>query len=270
VAGRLIETVSNPLSDAADVAAEVSKDVSLSAKILRIANSAYYGTPHEIASIQTAVVRLGFKVIHTMVLSLTVFDMFPAAKKASRFDRSAFWRHCVRCGIYSRCIAESGKLRGKVDSEEAFCAGLLHDIGKIVMEQYLHDDFCQALEYAHKQAKSYYEAESEVLGYTHTDVAEILISGWDLPDSLTGTIISHHMPFSGIVPQTEKQSAVCHLADWFCHGALSGIPDQGMQPPIDSRALDIAGIDEAAGIAIAARFEKQQEEMSAFFELLGG
>lgn len=153
VASQILEYINHPGISTNDIGSLVSQDISLSAKILRLANSAFYGMPRSIGNINEAIVLLGFKVLYTMILSLTVFDMFAGDKLSARFNKKMFWKHSLLCGLLSKLIAEA--VPGKnTDTEEAFCAGLLHDIGKIVMEQYLHDDLHKAIDYGNKSTMS--------------------------------------------------------------------------------------------------------------------
>jgi len=216
IASKLMKIISSPNTNADMVAALVAQDVSLSAKVLRLANSAFYGIPKSVNTLKSAVVVLGFKIIHTMVLSLTVFDMFGKndSKKAI-FDREAFWQHSLKCGTTARLLAQKRKQNMPLDPEEAFCAGLLHDVGKVVMEQYLHTDFHKALLYARAHRISGFEAEKHVLGYTHSDVALWLTTSWSLPDEILQPLIYHHEPDSA---QNCSDSVIlCHTADILSH-----------------------------------------------------
>ena len=105
VASRLMAVINNPATSSSDVAFIVGQDLSLSAKVLRLANSAFYGMPRSITNINNAVVILGLRVINTMVLSLTVFDMFPGDRKSALFNRQAFWRHSLGCGVIAKMMA---------------------------------------------------------------------------------------------------------------------------------------------------------------------
>jgi HD-like signal output (HDOD) protein len=212
IASRLMRIVNAPATSANTVAAVVAQDVSLSAKVLRLANSAFYGIPKSINTLNSAVVILGFKIIETMVLSLTVFDMFAGGGGgAALFDRKAFWRHSLRCGVTSRLLAFRRRKIFALDPEEAFCAGLLHDIGKIVMEQYLNADFHKALHHARMYDISSFEAEKAVLGYTHCDVASWLTGAWSLPDEIVQPLVCHHEPDEA--EPCAEAVIICHVAD---------------------------------------------------------
>ncbi|MDG5816693.1 HDOD domain-containing protein [Chitinispirillales bacterium ANBcel5] len=236
VASHLMRMINDPLTSSTDISALVSQDLSLSAKILRLANSAFYGIPHSITNINNAVVILGFKVIHTMVLSLTVFDMFPDdRRKTALFDRRAFWIHSLCCGLAAKMLAFRVKKFTLFDPDEAFCAGLLHDIGKVVMEQYMHEDFHHALETAHKKEIPLFDAEEMELGYTHSDVARHLISGWGLPQEIFTPIIKHHALSED--EEVKDITALCNLADWLCYETGNKINPELISPPLNKECL---------------------------------
>ncbi|HEX7510906.1 MAG TPA: HDOD domain-containing protein, partial [Chitinivibrionales bacterium] len=242
IVGRVLRIVNNPESCAKDLAAAVEQDVTLSAKILRLANSAFYGIPKTVTSINGAVVILGFKVIRTIVLSLTVFDMFPGDSKSPLFNRTAFWRHCTSCALIARSLAR--RLTGvyPFDAEEAFCAGLLHDIGKVVMEQYIHEEFHGALRHAKTASLSPYQAEMEKLGYAHTDVAQWLTQRWDLPAALHIPMVFHHDPLAA--PQCGAMAALCHFADHVCYDLKLTIDESYTAPPVHAEVARKLGISE--------------------------
>jgi HD-like signal output (HDOD) protein len=133
------------------------------------------------------------------------------------------------------------------------------------MEQYLHNDFCQALDKAHTRAVSFFQAENEILGYTHCDVAQWLIARWDLPDSLSGPITCHHAPETG---NDAESVAVCHLADWLCYDRTMTEPDGEIEPPLDERAFVTAGVGKDCLEAVRKRFCESQDSLSIFFGLL--
>lgn len=213
IASRLMRIVNSPTTSADTIAALVSQDISLAAKVLRLANSAFYGVPRSINTLNNAVIILGFKVIQTLVLSLTVFDMFTSDDdKDPVFDRNEFWRHSLKCGVISRLLAYKRKRSLlALDPEEAFCAGLLHDVGKVVMEQYLNHDLHRALRHAMVRNISDFEAERRVLGYTHCDVASWLIGTWSLPDEIEQSMVCHHEPEDATVRADAVM--ICHIAD---------------------------------------------------------
>ena len=268
IVARVMHIVHDPSSSSNDVAFIVGQDLALSAKVLRLANSAFYGMPHTITSIHNAVVILGFKVINTIVLSLTVFDMFPHEKKSSLFNRTAFWRHCTSCALICRFLSQ--RLRSFVlfDPEEAFCAGLLHDIGKVAMEQYLHEDFHKALKHAKHKKISLYEAEKETLGYAHTDVAQWLTANWQLPEAISMPLLHHHDP------QNAKDHAdivaLCHYADYLCYEMKLTIDEDYAPPSLVRPAVDKLDISPEDVEALRLVLSDELEKVNAFCDIAEG
>ena len=269
VALRLMSIINNPLTSSSDVAFVVGQDLSLSAKVLRLANSAFYGIPRSITNINNAVVILGLKVINTMVLSLTVFDMFPEDNRTiPLFNRKAFWIHSLSCGLIAKYLASRIRKVILFDPEEAFCAGLLHDIGKVVMEQYLHDDFHQALEYAAQQKKPIYQAEKEILGYTHTDIAEWLTESWCLPSEIQLSLIHHHVPENAL--QCRDIISLCHLADWLCYETGMVIDTNYKAPELQQNCISLLKLPIHDIETIKEILPSELEKTSIFYNIAHG
>jgi HD-like signal output (HDOD) protein len=229
IASRLMTMVNDPLVSTSDVAAIIAQDPSLSSRVLRLSNSAFYGMPGKINTIHHAVVLLGFKIITTIILSLTVFDMFPEHRRSRRlFDRKAFGLHSLCCGLIARRLARNVKKRFLFDPEELFCAGLLHDIGKIVLEQYLHEEFHTALTIARDRKIPPYRAEMECLGFSHAEVAEWLTAGWGLPAQIAKALAMHHEPEPA--DRLIDSAGICHVADWLCY-VMGIVIDVAYQAP---------------------------------------
>jgi putative nucleotidyltransferase with HDIG domain len=265
VASRLIRMVNNPETSSKEVAAIVGQDLSLSAKILRLANSAFYGMPRKINNINTAIVVLGFRVISTLVLSLTVFDIFPQDKKSALFNRKAFWRHSLSCAIIAKYIASRMQRFVLFDPEEAFCAGLLHDIGKVVMEQYLHEDFHNALKNAMYRKSPVYETEKAVLGYSHTDVADWLTKHWDLPEKLRSGIVYHHAPHEP--SEDSSLAALCHYSDFLFYDMKLSEEQGYTGPTLHPVSVEHLGIPPDVIDDLTKSIEAEMEKVSVFFDI---
>jgi HD-like signal output (HDOD) protein len=266
LASRLMSIINNPLTSSSDVAFVVGQDLSLSAKVLRLANSAFYGIPRSITNINNAVVILGLKVINTMVLSLTVFDMFPGDNHStSLFNRKAFWIHSLSCGLIAKFLASRIRKVILFDPEEAFCAGLLHDIGKVVMEQYLHDDFHQALDHAAQQKIPIYQAEQEMLGYCHTDIAEWLTETWSLPTEIRYSLIYHHNPTNAT--QCKDIISLCHLADWLCYETGMVIDKKYEAPELQENCITLLKLLPQDIDSIKEQLPEELEKTSIFYNI---
>ncbi|MFP4416466.1 MAG: HDOD domain-containing protein [Fibrobacterota bacterium] len=242
VVSKMIELVDNPKTSAASLAWLISTDQSLTARILKLANSAYYGFSREISTVNMAIVVMGFNAVKDMGLSLSVFDMFKKSAPAGSFDISRFWEHSIGCGIASRLLAQRYQHR---IAGEAFVAGLLHDIGKVILDQYAYEDFVKIMSLASSCAATLDEAEESVIGVGHATVGEWLAEKWRLPIIITQSIRYHHTPWDC---GTDKiPVAIVNLANYLCH--ISGIGHSGRNAPIapDDRVWDIFN---QAGIAL--------------------
>lgn len=266
IASHLIHVINDPLTSASDVAFIIGQDLSLSAKVLRLANSAFYGIPRSITNINNAVVILGIKVINTMVLSLTVFDLFPEDKKTKAvFDRKKFWLHSLSCGVISKFLAAKVKKLILFDPEEAFCAGLLHDIGKVVMEQYLHDDFQKALAISVEENCTLYEAEIKVFGFSHCEVAEWLTQSWSLPFDIQLPMIYHHTPQDAL--QCQEIVLLCHLADIICYEVGMTIDPSFRAPELQPGAIETLKLTNEDVEEVKNVYYKEVEKLTSFLDI---
>ena len=152
----------------------IERDPSVSLRLLRWANSALFGQPSRVETVQRAVVILGTEMVQGLVLSMSVFDALSGdTAEVDGFSREAFWDHSIACGTTARLIARQ---MGAVDkaADRAFTAGLLHDLGKLVEDRYCHDRFGQAVALARDKKITLRETEQEVLQITHMEVGAYL------------------------------------------------------------------------------------------------
>lgn len=191
VAMEVMSLVRNPDSSMADIVKVIQNDPSITTKILKIANSAFYGMRQRIDTINRALVVLGTNEISNLVTSIAVFKTFPVNPDKPSFDRKKFWSHCALSGEIAKSI--SIKLGMKTMSE-VFTAGLLHDIGKIILDQYFHDDFIEALDLSYSQKLPLYETEKSQFGVTHAQIGGWVSERWKLPRNLIDCILYHHKP----------------------------------------------------------------------------
>jgi HD-like signal output (HDOD) protein len=204
----IADIVNDPDSSASDLADVISGDVGLSAKILKLSNSAAFGFSREISDIQHAIALLGFRQTQALAMSVPVFENLI---KMAKFDFQSFWRHSLRCAKLSRLLSLALSRRG---NESAFVAGLLHDIGQVVFAMSVRGKQEQA-DALHSAAHiSPIAAEEKVLGITHAEIGYHLGEHWLLPPTLTAAIRYHHAP--ELQPQPQDISGVVFLANTFC------------------------------------------------------
>ena len=200
---RVMEIVLDERSSSKDLAREISHDQALTAKILKIVNSAFYGFYRQIASVEQAVVILGYKEIRSIAITVSVVDMIGSKHSRASFDRKKLWEHSIGVGMISDIIRENCCRF----EEAAFVAGLLHDIGKVVLDEYFAPEYDPVVQRFQEEERSLVDIEQETLGITHAEVGYILAERWNLPKSISHAVLKHHQeprsdsstPLEGIV-----------------------------------------------------------------------
>ncbi|PIU46272.1 MAG: hypothetical protein COS94_10705 [Candidatus Hydrogenedentes bacterium CG07_land_8_20_14_0_80_42_17] len=193
IAMRIIQTANNPKSAADDLSKIILSDISLSAKVLKLVNSAYYGIRNKVANVRQAIVILGFNTIKSLALSTAIMDKFATSGDIEGFSRGNFWKHSLGVAITAKLIAKRVVKQRELE-ENYFMAGLLHDIGKIILDQYFHEDFVKVLVHMKITHLSFHKAEIETNGLTHAEIGGLLSGQWQLPDELVAAIRFHHTP----------------------------------------------------------------------------
>ena len=193
VVTRVMQTINDPTTSAADLNRLILGDPALASKVLRLVNSSYYGFPRRISTITHAVVILGFNTVRNLTTSLGVFTAFDPGGQATALDRDKFWAHSLGVAVAAGVVARRKNIPAKA-VEEVFVGGLLHDIGKLFLDQYFPDQYAIALKLAAAAKISVWDAEKTALGVGHALVGKRVAEKWNLPPSLTSMIMLHHQP----------------------------------------------------------------------------
>lgn len=196
IAVRMLELTSNADADIRDLTNVLRGDQSLTAKILSVANSGAFGARGRITSLDQALVRLGFRMVRNVVLAVTVFGYFPEEPAADadqdRLDRTEFWKHSLAVALLSQRIARRIGNRS-VLPDEAFLAGLLHDLGKVALDAVFPKAYRRVVARAAQNHSDVTDAEHAILGVDHTVAGRRLAERWKLPSSLRDVIWLHHV-----------------------------------------------------------------------------
>jgi len=203
----LQEVLGNPRSSLRDIAAVVSHDPGLSALLLKLANSAFYGFSGRVDTIERAVGLLGAAEVHALAAGAAVSTLFRDNPYPDLLDIPLFWKHSVACAIVSRFLAERS---GQKNPERFFLAGLLHDIGKVLLAVAEPEMVAMALDVARRGNLSALRAEKHVFAFDHAELGGRVIAKWHFPDSLALIVAGHHDPqLCGHDPEP----ALAHVAD---------------------------------------------------------
>ncbi len=265
VANQLLKIINDPTTTAVDVANLISRDLSLTSKVLRLANSAFYGIPRTVTTVQNAVVILGLKVINTMVFSITVVKMFPGDGNHPLFSRKKFWTHSLACAVLSRQLALRMRKFTLFDPEECFCAGLIHDIGRIVLDQFFHENFLKAIKKSMDGKITLLQAEQDIFGFSHMDVGDWLTSRWELPQDIRIPIVFHHTP--GKTEYAREITTLVHLADNLCYDTGYILPGIDTKPTLDTILVAQLGFTSEDLDAVKATAAEEIEKFHAAFEI---
>jgi HD-like signal output (HDOD) protein len=191
---RLLEMVDDPETSARGLAQAISTDQVLTARVLKLANSSYYGFQQKVGTVSLALVVLGFGAVKDLALATSVMNVFGNASKDPHFDMRAFREHSVAVGVASRCLS---RILRVATAGEAFTVGILHDIGQVVLHEYHPDAFLETRRLVREEGRSLLEAETTVLGAAHPQVGGWLCRRWNLPEAICQGIDLHHGPFPG-------------------------------------------------------------------------
>jgi putative nucleotidyltransferase with HDIG domain len=261
VVAKVIQVVSNPLTSASDLSRIITVDQALTAKVLRLANSAFYGFPFRIKNITQAVSILGFDTIRNLALTVSVYKVF-TGENESDFSHQDFWKHCVGVAICASLLAKKIKYRSP---EGAFTAGLLHDIGKNFFEQFMHKEYRDVMKLAKERNISVYEAEMEVMKIDHTIVGKMMAEKWNLPHELTVGIASHHHP-----EQETQENVMAHIinvADIICKKKAIGFSGDYVIMPISKEGRELFSLNEAGETELMNDLDKELKEAEAFVNM---
>jgi putative nucleotidyltransferase with HDIG domain len=188
---QVLKLVDSPNASPRQVGTLIERDAGLASKLLKTANSSYYGMPGKVRTVSQAISVMGLSAVRSVIVSQIYQQMTSGRAQARRFDRIAFWQHSLAAATAAKILA---RLKGYNDPEEAFLAGLLHDAGRLVLDRFLPNEFDQVITLSLERVCTLIEAEREVLGYTHLEVGEMLAELWQLPDRLREAIRTHHDP----------------------------------------------------------------------------
>lgn len=241
VAAKAIQLAEDERSTAMDLANVLSSDQALTAKLLRLSNSAYYGYARRIGTVREAVILLGMRTVRSVAVASSIIGGFDV-RPIQGFNRDLFWAHSVCVGLVAEAIARTTRV---ARPEDAFTAGVLHDVGKLAMMLVEPASFERTVRLVH-QGWPWADAEREAFGVRHQDVGSRLAQRWKFPEALVSAIRHHHP--ERISPSIDSMDDIVTAANLACnrHGLACGFdwtqhpehwPTQAL-PPMADQAID--------------------------------
>jgi putative nucleotidyltransferase with HDIG domain len=211
VATRAIQLAEDERSAAMDLATVISSDQALTARLLKLSNSAYYGYARRISNVREAVILLGMRTVRSVAISTAIIDAVRLPHlETTRFDQDLFWAHSVTVGIIAEVIARETRV---VRPEDAFTAGVLHDIGKLAMILADPASFAEVIDLVEAEHMKYRDAELAVFGFGHELVGARLAARWKFPEPLFAAIQAHHQPVAAIESMADIVAAANLVAN---------------------------------------------------------
>jgi HD-like signal output (HDOD) protein len=250
VYARLSMTLANPRSSAAAIADIIAEDAGLAARLLRLVNSPFYGFGARVDTVSRAVVLVGTRQISELALATSVLRMFEGIP-ARYVDMKALWLHGVATGVAARVI---GMRRGDNNVERLFVAGVLHDVGRLLIYRAV-PDLAGEIMRDERGDELLTEIEQERLGFDHADVGGALLHAWNLPERLEDAVAFHHRPSAD--RRSPIESATIHLADIVAHTVGAGTSGERLVPPLDPAAWSLLELPVSALSSIVEQTRRQ-------------
>ena len=211
VAMEIIELAGDPRAEADDLLDAVRRDPALAMRLMRSINSSYYALSEKVTDLKQAITLLGFKEVRNLAMTAYIAQLFRQTSDHGTYSRRGLWTHMVGTAMVARLTAQTC---GRVQPQEAYLAGLLHDVGFILIDQHLHRPFMQVID-ALTERSPVCGVESKFLGFDHAALGEYVAVRWRLPGHVAATIGNHHTPAAYNGPHTDMVNIVA-LADYLC------------------------------------------------------
>ncbi|MCK6410835.1 MAG: HDOD domain-containing protein [Azonexus sp.] len=251
----LLTSFDNEDVDIAAIVRLISRDQGLAARVLRVANSSFYGLQSKVASINEAVVVIGFRAVRSMVLAVGVTGLFKV-DKCPGFDLRSYLRHGVGVALVARALASH---YGR-NPEMAFTGGILHDLGQLALAANFPGELSAALAYREQHDCPLVVAERDLLGIDHAAIGGILAENWSFPDTLRAALADHHAPAAATA---DSLADLIHIADAVSHGLGLAACRHDLVMPVDRTAWQRLGVDAAVLTAILPQVMQDMEETCA-------
>jgi putative nucleotidyltransferase with HDIG domain len=233
---RLNNAITNPRTSVTEIGRIISEDQGLTARLLKLANSPFYGYPSKIETIFDAVLIMGTKQIQDLALATSIITVFKGIPHEF-VSMDTFWHHSIACGVIARVVAG---YRREQNVELFFTAGILHDIGRLVMFSKASEKYMEIMLHCRQHNQLLFKAELEMMGFDHAELGGALLKRWNLPPNLTEMVAFHHNPLKAY--QFSTETSIVHVANIIGHALQIGNSGDPFLPPLHEAAWDQLGL----------------------------
>ena len=254
----ILRLCDDPDSNTRDIAVLIEKDPVLTTKLLKLVNSSYFGLSKELYSVNQALVLIGYNNMKNMVLSTSMLQVFKQETQVGSFSRRALWKHSIGVGIVARFLSKRYKVG---NPEQAFVAGLIHDVGKVIVDWFFHDQFVEVIKLVDQESCWIRDAEEQVMEVTHEEVGSYLATRWNLPDMFRETIAYHHEPSRA--QEYQSLAAVVQVSDSIIRQLKVGYGGDSTVPVMDGSFAEFLSTEETVDDLLPC----VQEELDNFSDL---
>jgi HD-like signal output (HDOD) protein len=237
---QMLEALESPTTTSERIADIARNDPALTAKLLQLCNSAFFGFSREVSSVEEAVQLLGVGIIQSLALAVPMFSNFDSTKCPS-FPLEQIWNHSAETGLLARWIAHHHLVNGPQLSEQAFAAGVLHDLGKLIIAENLPGEYEAVMKEAKEKSVPVFEIERKAFGATHADIGAYLLTLWGLPLPLIEGVAHHHEPQLFDNKEFSLVGAV-HIANSLKHEQAK--PGEMVHSPINMAYAETVGVSD--------------------------
>lgn len=230
------EIMSDPNSDLKELSSIIKTDMSITSRLLKMANSAYYGLSGKVSSVDHATVLLGQKTLGEVITMASISGLLDSALNGYNLEPGDLWLHSLAVSFGSKILAEMKKPEL---ANDAFIAGLLHDVGKIILDKPLLERKDAVDAFMEDDQQTFLNAESEILGFDHAEIAFDMCNRWNIPKTITVAIKYHHYPSRS---QGDELSYILHIADYMATLSGIGIGTDDILYEVEEGAMEFLGL----------------------------
>lgn len=261
ITARIVEVVEDPRATAHDMHEIVKNDPALAAKILKVVNSAFYGLPAQIASLDRAIVMLGLSAVKNIALAASLARLFTPGTISEHFSARDLWRHCIAVGVCGRMLT---KAASGIHNDEAFVAGLVHDMGLLIEYQVFGKELRDVVNASYADGRDFCALETQIIGADHQAFGAALAAKWKFPPVLRSVISHHHTP-QLLRAEYQKVVTLIYVADTLCCQQQMGFWLTARDQRIDEDLYDSLGVTRETVEEIIEQLPANVEEAEQVF-----